>query len=320
MELEKNHPQRLQALFMSNEIPPGYEAFWTKSDLYQPLPLDFGSEKSAGQPRARTPSPQLTDGQISIALDSGLMQLIENISLELSRTSTTVASNTSSLILEDCRSSGGVDQRKSHFPSRTTSFNDRSSLVGAQSSISPRSSMIHNSGSSSFGAVDAHSHNAAPTVPSFSPAATVPVQSPPRFIQARAESTSSRTLTSATDVEPLPQVLHVLDREPDECIVVVRRITRLGFKSFRIIKNRFEQMGWDVRNVVLLPSRSRPAEGSPLGTLPHARPSSMGFVVFANPKQASECLSLGSIDVEGIEVLVQRFTRQYKPTNARETS
>ena len=305
---------------MNNEIPPGYESFWINSEFYNPLPLDIKSVKAGNSTAPRSPSPHLTDGQISIALDSGLMQLIENISLEISRASTEVPSTTGSGIHSEFRTSGGVDLHQSHFPSRAASLNERSSLADVQWGVPPRSSSAHHSRSSFSSALGTTYSESAQVVPTFKPIASAPVQYPPRIVSARTESTTSRTLSSASDVEPLPQVLHALDKEPDECIIVVRRITRLGFKSNRIIKSRFEHMGWDVRNVVLLPSRSRPAEGSPFGSVPHARPSSMGFVVFGNAKQAAECLSLGSIDVDGIEVLVQPFARQYKPTNARETS
>lgn len=128
---------------------------------------------------------------------------------------------------------------------------------------------------------------------------------------------SSQVASSAGD-DSLPQVLHALDGEDDSRIVVVRRITKLGFKSGRIIKNKFQEFGWVVKTVVLLPSRSRltPQDlaGGAIVPIGHLRPSSMGFVVFASEKAAKECLAVGSVNIDGVHVIIQPFMRQYKPT------
>jgi hypothetical protein len=126
----------------------------------------------------------------------------------------------------------------------------------------------------------------------------------------------------AVTEEPLPQVLHALDDEDDARIVVVRRITKLGFKSNRMIKTKFERLGWGVKNVVLLPSRARSIYPDGSHTAPngvsqsHARPSSMGFVVFKTIQAANECIKRGTVNVDGIDVLVQPFVRQYKPSSS----
>jgi hypothetical protein len=307
---------------MNNDVPPGYEQFWNEAALVQVLNLSIDMESSipVAPKKARTPSPELSDGQISIALEGDLLRLIENITEELSRTTTGATSIGSSVLEVSPTSSGGM-QEKSEFPPRASSL-----PVTVSSGVPPRSSTGQSSRKAFVTSLGPTFEDTLETAISFPPIA--PLRSG-RYLQNgsisrmtsnRTDSTGSRTLSTASDVEPLPQVLHALDDEPDDCVIVVRRITRLGFKSNRIIKVRLEQMGWEVRNVVLLPSRSRPMDGSVSGGIPHARPSSMGFVVFAKPQHAKECLSLGHIDVEGIEVLVQPFTRQYKPTTARESS
>jgi len=311
---------------MNKEVPPGYEQFWTQSESS----IISGGFKESAKPAsglsARTLSPELSDGQISVALDSGLMQLIENITQELSRSTTGATSLVDALLIDNSRTSTLAGTKYSEFPPRAVTLNNSTGHRGVLPGVPPRSSTGYNnrpSFASSSGTTYADSTLLSMTFPPKAPirgGRHIPLHAVSRFTSGRSESTTSRSQSAASDMEPLPQVLHALDNEPDKCIVVVRRITRLGFKSNRIIKTRFEQMGWDIRNVVLLPSRSRPAEGSPGGAVPHARPSSMGFVVFINAQQASECLTLGSIDVEGIEVLVQPFTRQYKPSNPRDTS
>lgn len=121
--------------------------------------------------------------------------------------------------------------------------------------------------------------------------------------------------------DSLPQVLHALDDEDDDCIVVVRRITKLGFKSARILKERFRQLGWGVKKVVTLPSRARTQSFEPIGqglsripTTGYLRPSSMGFVVFDSRDAARDCLGRGSVLIDRVEVIIKPFVRQYRQT------
>jgi hypothetical protein len=122
--------------------------------------------------------------------------------------------------------------------------------------------------------------------------------------------------------DSLPQVLHALDDEDDDCIVVVRRITKLGFKSARILKERFRQLGWGVKKVVTLPSRARTQSFEPIGqgglsripTTGYLRPSSMGFVVFDSRDAARDCLERGSVLIDRVEVIIKPFVRQYRQT------
>lgn len=138
----------------------------------------------------------------------------------------------------------------------------------------------------------------------------------PRVSSSPSPSPLSALVASSAGDDTLPQVLHALDKEDDKRIVVVRRITKLGFKSARIIKSKFQEYGWVVKTVVLLPSRSRldVKDNSLSSQGAHSRPSSMGFVVLGSESDAIECVAVGSLDIEGVNVVIQPFSRQYRPT------
>ena len=299
-------------LAMNNGIPPGYEQFWSEAIFRQSKSASVYNQFADSEKKWRTPSPELTDGQISIALDTDIAQLVLNITQELSRTNTGSTTTSDSSMPASLLALSETSHVRESLPVRATSL-----PMSVAWNVPPRSSTGHNVWKSYTGSLQS-THEEPRQLPliSFPPVTALRGGKPVRI---SLEEPGSRSLSAASDVEPLPQVLHALDNESDDCIVVVRRITRLGFKSNRILKLRFEEIGWEVRNVVLLPSRSRPMDGSPSGGAPHARPSSMGFVVFSEPQNAKECLALGSVDVEGIQVLIQPFTRQYKPT-LRESS
>lgn len=273
-------------------------------------------------------TPELTDGQISIALDRDLLALLDGYTQEISRTSTAVSrdlpASSSGLRVSHLRTAptmrGKFEKGKvsGDFMSSITpdqsrlrdttadrrNLNDRGALMGNTSEIpihnvsSDRNTILTSRG-------DVH---------------RIPFTSPRNSsVSTSLSFQKPRDSSSSLFMDPLPQVLHVLDNELDDSIVVVRRITRLGFKSNKILKARFEQLGWEIKTVVLLPSRSRPADTSDI-TTPHARPSSMGFVVFRTPAAASDCISRGSLDVNGVEIILQPFVRQYKPSAVQTSS
>lgn len=283
-------------------VSPGYEQFWSgrQQASYQDRPM---SDLESAQIPSRASSPELTDGQISVALDSDLLSLIDNITQENSRTSTTTTTQTYTTSSDPSFFGGDMLESDS---SAQLGFRQSKSF-DQKFSFSPRSSSTGYRKNSNMNLLEPMNEDSEAS--SSSPGAyryQAPFGVRPPTIMSRATSVGS-------DVKPLPQVLHALDNESDDCIVVVRRITRLGFKSNRIIKSRFEQMGWDVKNVVLLPSRSRPINSG--NTAPVARPSSMGFVVFGTARSAADCLAKGSVTVDGVDVLIQPFSRQYKPSS-----
>jgi hypothetical protein len=276
----------------------------------------------------------LSDGQMTVALDKDLLDLIDSINLELSRTGT----STTDLSVASGSSGGSFVSIDSDSPpilsdTRLNSFNSQASLEEVPTHARTRSSYLVSGRTSStfFSDVPAipegtNEDGISPKSITFEDRSGVPEEywsRPPVYKGPRSPRTAFRPDTASSQAiqdEPLPQVLHALDDEDDSRIVVIRRITKLGFKSNRIIKTAFQRLGWEVKNVVLLPSRARSMypEGTTRSpnnvSVSHARPSSMGFVVFKSKGAASDCIKGRTVNVEGIEVLVQPFVRQYKPT------
>ena len=321
-----------------------YEAFWQQSSGVHSTAKASEPNGKPDRKEVRTPpNDAISDGQMSVALDKDLIDLIDSITQELSRTSTTTTARTTTSV-----SSGSsyLNLDFDSFPNVTDQrFNSYGSMTMQPGGISrARSTMLSaGRGSSSFlGEVpvieEGPNEDSSPIgygQRQKQPNTTVGVAvapKPPVYRGPRSPSTvlptSPSSVPSTTIEDPLPQVLHALDDEDDDRIVVVRRITKLGFKSNRTIKAKFNQFGWEVKNVVLLPSRSRSmyADGgdhsSPRSNtggsgvaVSHARPSSMGFVVFKTRQAAVECIKRGTINIEGVDVLVQPFVRQYKPSS-----
>lgn len=312
-----------------NHYNNSYDAFWRQASGSSQATANPSSDLKNESKQARTPPTEgISDGQMSVALDKDLMELIDNISQELSRTSTTSTSRTATTVspgnsylnLDFGQGPNITGQRFNSYGSQTMPSRTAKSGNGGSSLFLGEFDVIEESPNEHISSVGYKSQKSAPN--GFI-APRPPVYKGPRSPQtAIPTSPNSVPLSKSTLVDdPLPQVLHALDDEDDDRIVVVRRITKLGFKSNRTIKTKFNDLGWEVKNVVLLPSRSRsvfsPEGGntSPGSSLSHARPSSMGFVVFKTKQAALDCLERGTISIEGVDVLVQPFVRQYKPTS-----
>lgn len=295
-----------------DQPPPGFEYLLEQTGV-NTKSTATDSDRKLGQIPARFASPELTDGQLSVALDSDLLSLIDNITQELSRTSTTATARTLTSASDRGSLFMGAFESKTHSNEAPQPW-VKSGSFGYNFPRAVRStSTNHSKGDPQAWAT----HLSSDPIQEDKVSVVSPLFLSPLSV--------SRTTTEG-DVEPLPQVLHALDDKDDRCIVVVRRITRLGFKSNRIIKNCFEKLGWGVENVVLLPSRSRPVGPGHVpvpNASPHARPSSMGFVVFSNPASSAQALAMGSVNIDGVDVLIQPFVRQYKPSvniDVRQTS
>jgi hypothetical protein len=78
----------------------------------------------------------------------------------------------------------------------------------------------------------------------------------------------------------LPDIFDMLRVEDAECVVCVRRIHKLGFKSVKCIKQFFSLFG-GIRKVIVLPSRQKDLTDNTnvTGVPPPVRPSSMCFLV-----------------------------------------
>jgi hypothetical protein len=104
----------------------------------------------------------------------------------------------------------------------------------------------------------------------------------------------------------LPDIFELLNAEDSACIVCIRRIHRLGFKSVRYIRRFFSAFGV-VRKVVLLPSRSKEWSGEYSTQI---RPSSMCFVVLGDRESASRILQRDTYYVSACHVHVTPYCPQ----------
>jgi hypothetical protein len=77
----------------------------------------------------------------------------------------------------------------------------------------------------------------------------------------------------------LPDVFKLLEPEDEDCIICVKKIHKLGFKSVRVLRQYFSQFG-AVQRIIVLPSRQK--EMGSNGMTPYSvRPASMCFIVMS---------------------------------------
>jgi hypothetical protein len=131
----------------------------------------------------------------------------------------------------------------------------------------------------------------------------------------RNESAKLKSSTGETKVEvqlererrpahTLSWSLHVLSSEDPKCVILVRRINRLGLKSVRHLRKHFSSYGPVVRVLVAHSTVYPDGNGKAL----RQRPSSLGFVHMSTPEAAQAILAMGSEqEVDGVTIRVQRF-------------
>lgn len=110
-------------------------------------------------------------------------------------------------------------------------------------------------------------------------------------------------------VQTLSTSLQLLSGEEPDCLFIVRRINKLGFKAARKLKQHFSTYGTVVR--VLVAHSTVRQHGDPQS---HARrrPSSLGFVHMATADAVRQVLEHGlEQEVDGSLIRVQRFERQH---------
>jgi len=109
-------------------------------------------------------------------------------------------------------------------------------------------------------------------------------------------------------VQTLSSSLQALSGEDPDCLFIVRRINKLGFKASKKLKAYFSAYG-PVVQVLVAHSTARMQGLSP-PYCPRRRPSSLGFVQMATPEGARRVLEAGEEQmVESSVVLIQRFER-----------
>jgi len=122
---------------------------------------------------------------------------------------------------------------------------------------------------------------------------------------------STKTKETQQQVHTLSSSLQMLAFEKPECLFIVRRIHKLGFKSTAKLKRHFSAIGPVVR--VLLAHSTVRQYGDPHCSA-RRRPSSLGFVQMARAESVRQVLALGpAIEICGSTILVQRFERQPEP-------
>jgi len=122
--------------------------------------------------------------------------------------------------------------------------------------------------------------------------------------------------TSARQVQTLSTSLQLLSNENPDCLFIVRRINKLGFKAGRTLKRHFSSFGAVVR--VLVAHSTVRQHGDPQC---HARcrPSSLGFVQMASNIAVEKILELGQEqDIEGSMIRIQKFQRKHAEAGAVE--
>jgi len=101
--------------------------------------------------------------------------------------------------------------------------------------------------------------------------------------------------------------LQILASVDPACLLIVRRINKLGFKAPRKLKQHFSTYGAVVR--VLVAHSTVKQQGDPASRT-RRRPSSLGFVHMALPSAIAEILKRGeNQDIAGSVIRVQGFER-----------
>jgi len=113
-------------------------------------------------------------------------------------------------------------------------------------------------------------------------------------------SSQASDTTCGSESMKLAGVLGILDTEDDSCILIVRRISKLGFAAQNALTAFFSGFG-PVKRVLLLPSRGKGDTRN--------RPASMGFVVMASSNDCSKAVQSGHYKVLDVDIQVQRFVR-----------
>lgn len=104
-------------------------------------------------------------------------------------------------------------------------------------------------------------------------------------------------------VHSLASCVKVLSNENPDQLLVLRRISQLGFKAHHILKSHFSSRGKVIR-ILLVHSTMSQLRGD------RCRPSSLGFVHMASAEAAAQILKEGEVMVNGVLIRVTKFERR----------
>jgi len=128
----------------------------------------------------------------------------------------------------------------------------------------------------------------------------------------------TKTKETQQQAHTLSSSLQMLAAEKPECLFIVRRIHKLGFKSAAKLKRHFSAFGPVVR--VLLAHSTVRLQGDPHCSA-RRRPSSLGFVQMARVESVRQVLALGpEIEICDSSIRIQRFERQPAPEESLSSS
>merc|ERR1719468_982689 len=117
----------------------------------------------------------------------------------------------------------------------------------------------------------------------------------------------SPSVPAGRQTHTLSASLQMLAAVDPACLLIVRRINKLGFKASRKLKQHFSTYGVVTR--VLVAHSTVKQQGEPASRA-RRRPSSLGFVHMALPSAVVDILTLGeNQDIAGSVIRVQRFER-----------
>jgi hypothetical protein len=119
----------------------------------------------------------------------------------------------------------------------------------------------------------------------------------------------------------LPDVFKLLESEDDNCIICVKKIHKLGFRSVKFLRQYFCQFG-QIARIIVLPSRQKESGtagyyGANAGST--VRPASMCFMVTANRWVACRVLDQAVHMVGDWPVEVSRFDRKASQSTHQRT-
>lgn len=151
------------------------------------------------------------------------------------------------------------------------------------------------------------SNNAYSTAPV---AAQIPMPSCPQYSQTTKKSASQFSASVSKKPEQergwngtLRTHLSTLQNEDSMCVLIVRRINRLGFESDEALKEYFTKLG-NVRHVLVAHSRVKPSAKRPVARV---RPAGIGFVVMETQEETDKVLAQKEHVIRSVSVQVHRY-------------
>eukprot|EP00927_Polykrikos_kofoidii_P026574 TRINITY_DN23638_c0_g2_i1.p1 TRINITY_DN23638_c0_g2~~TRINITY_DN23638_c0_g2_i1.p1 ORF type:complete len:600 (-),score=81.05 TRINITY_DN23638_c0_g2_i1:103-1902(-) len=110
--------------------------------------------------------------------------------------------------------------------------------------------------------------------------------------------------------ETISSHLRLLRETNQNCVVIVRKINRLGFESPTSLKEHYSKYG-TVENVLVSHYRVKSTRSQKRVLSSRLRPSGMGFVVMSRPEEVDLIIADGAHQtVASVNIVVQRFERK----------